>query len=239
MGSISSIRFSLNSFVLFVSPRYQPQGRGGGGGGVQFAVAINVPSDQCGDAFSQNFLSGENADTVKKALKDNNLYKGEQLVAATPKGSGQTNAVHSERALLMCEDSSDAVTPMKDLLNKNKGGCVVFYTYNSPCLKLCLNQAKDDEIRQGRDKKIEKKRPNIPPLVQKCILKSLGVLTNHGGPKAFVFSRVYDEDLGSATLAAALKVVAEKVPLYKCDAGSCFKCLSNGQIIDECLNVKV
>ena len=189
--------------MLFVSPRYQPQGRGGGGGGVQFAVAINVPSDQCGDAFSQNFLSGENADTVKKALKDNNLYKGSQLVAATPKGSGQTNAVHSEHALLMCEDSSDAVTPMKDLLNKNKGGCVVFYTYNSLCLDYCLNQAKDnkernrEEIQNERNKKKQREskqnRENKPR--EKCKLKSLSVLTNHSRPKAFVFSMVYRQCL--------------------------------------------
>ena len=231
-----SIRFSFNSFLLFVSPSYQPPGKNDNGVHLQYAVAINVPADQCGPGFSQdNFLSEDSAEKVKEDLEHKNLYKGSQLVAATPKGTGQTNAVHSECALLMCEDS-DGVTPMQDLLNKKKDGCVVFYTYNSPCLKLCLNQAKDKEAKEAMDKKITLNRKNIQPLVQKCILESLIVLTNHVGPKAFVFSRVYIEDLKSEALKAALKVVADKVPLYKCDADSCFKCLDNGQIIEKCLS---
>ncbi|XP_067092119.1 uncharacterized protein [Osmerus mordax] len=228
---------TLPKIIQFIGTNYQPSGQNDNGDRLQYAVAINVPAEQCGPGFSQdNFLSEDSAEAVKKDLKEHNLYKGSQLVAATPKGTGQTNAVHSERALLMCKDSSDAVSPMQDMLNKNKDGCVVFYTYNSPCLKLCLNQAKDNELKKARDKTIQRNRPKIPPLVQKCILESLSVLTNHGGPKAFVFSRVYIEDLESDTLKAALKVVAEKVPLYKCDANSCFKCLSNGQIIEKCLS---
>ena len=232
-----SIRFSFNSFLLFVSPSYQPPGKNDKGVHLQYAVAINVPADQCRSGFTQdNFLSKDSAKTVKEDLEHKHLYMGSQLVAATPKEPGQTNAVHSERALLMCEYSNDGVTPMQYLQNENKDGCVVFYTYNSPCLKLCLNEAKDKEAKEAIEKKISLKRRKIPSLVQKCILGSLSVLTDHVGPKAFVFSRVYIEDLESEALKAALKEVADKVPLYKCDANSCVKCLDNGQIIEKCLS---
>ncbi|XP_042564710.1 uncharacterized protein LOC122133180 [Clupea harengus] len=232
---------TLAKIIQFINTNYQPPGQTDSGDGVQYAVAINVPKEKCGPGFSEGgFLSVDSAKTVKEALENHNLYQGTQLVAATPKGE-KTTAVHSERALLMCEASSDAVTPVQNLLNKDQNGCVVFYTYNSPCLDFCLNQAKDDNEQNRENKQNERnQKKNIEstaaPAVKKCILKSLSVLTNHVGPKAFVFSRVYRKDENKPTLKAALKVVAEQVPLYKCDAGSCVKCLSDGEIISQCLS---
>ncbi|XP_062408955.1 uncharacterized protein LOC134099935 [Sardina pilchardus] len=220
---------------------YQPSGQTESGDGVQFALAINVPADQCGATFSQNFLSQENAGTVKQQLTDKNLYQGPQMVAATPKGSSSTSKIHSERALLMCAGFNQAVTPVKNLLNKDKGGCVVFYTYNSPCLEYCLNQARDENERNRETVQKERaekkgKTANVAPAVAKCILDSLSTLANHNGPKAFVFSQVYRKDKNNPDLAAALKKVAEQVPLYKCTTNSCVKCLKNDEIVNQCLS---
>lgn len=172
---------------------------------------------------------------VKKHLNEKNLYQGEHLIAATPTNGSSKSKIHSERALLMCEDISQAVTPMKNLLNKS--GCVVFYTYNSPCLSVCLDQERDDNVRKMAEKAITKNKP-----VEKCILKSLSMLTDHQGPKAFVFKQVFRKDLNEeyrTKLADGLKKVAEKVPLYKCASGSCVRCLSDNQIINECLTENV
>ncbi|KAG5269578.1 hypothetical protein AALO_G00203610 [Alosa alosa] len=221
--------------------RYQPSGETDSGGGVQYAVAINVPADQCGDTFSQNFLSQDDSNTVKQELTANHLYQGQHMVAATPKGVSSTSKIHSERALLMCAGFNQAVTPVQNLLNKDRGGCVVFYTYNSPCLEYCLNQTKDENERNRETKQRERaekkgKPVNVAPAVAKCILNSLSMLSNHNGPKAFVFSQVYRNDINNPELAAALKKVAEQVPLYKCTTNSCVKCLNNNEIVNQCLS---
>lgn len=199
-------------------------------------MAINVPGTQCGATFDQNnFLSQDDADTVKQNLQNNKLYQGQQLVAAIPNGKRSSSKIHSERALLMCNGYNQAVTPVQNLLNKDKAGCVVFYTYNSPCLDYCLNQVKDEDAR----KKVEADRQRgktVAPAVEKCILKSLSMLSGHAGPKAFVFSQVYRNDINKPELADALKKVAEQVPLYKCTTNSCVKCLSGNQIVSQCLS---
>nr|XP_023666800.1 uncharacterized protein LOC111843428 [Paramormyrops kingsleyae] len=217
---VSAIEVDLNTLpkiIRFFETKYKPSEKTDSGEGAQYVVAINVPAEQCGASFNENnFLSGEDTEKVKKDLSDRKtrLYRGEQMVAARPKGS-----IHSERALLIC-DSSQAVTPVENLLNRGeaKNGCVVFYTYNSPCLDHCLNQGKVN--------------------TKKCILDSLSILTSHPGPKAFVFSQVYRMDRDKAELlASALKVVAERVPLYKCNTNSCMKCLdNNNNFNNKCLS---
>ncbi|XP_048859354.1 uncharacterized protein LOC125726918 [Brienomyrus brachyistius] len=229
---------ALPKIIRFFETRYKPYEQTSSGEGAQYAVAINVPAGQCGASFEEKeFLREENTNNVKNDLETRRLYTGKQMVAARPKGTG-SSAVHSERALLIC-DSSQAVAPVQNLLNTgDRNGCVVFYTYNSPCLDYCLNQGKDDN-EQNRER-VQKKRgnTNVQPAVKKCILDSLSILTNHPGPKAFVFSQVYRKDKEKAELlASALKVVAEKVPLYKCNTNSCIKCLdNNNKINSQCLS---
>ncbi|XP_063070600.1 uncharacterized protein LOC134461636 [Engraulis encrasicolus] len=217
----------------------------------QFAAMINVPEKYCTGLFDNNFLSGEqDSQTVKQQLNEKFVYEGRNLVLAIPKDAGK-KAVHSERFLLMCEANDNAKTPAQKLMSKLEGGCAVFYTYNSPCMEFCLNEKRDEESRQFVEaQKIKNARKGdtleVPPAVEKCILNSLSVLTNHQGLKAFVFTRVYDNDIKGNTaqeiqekkhlLAAALKLVAERVPLYKCSGTSCVKCLKENQIVGQCLS---
>ncbi|XP_072566794.1 uncharacterized protein [Paramormyrops kingsleyae] len=230
---------TLHEIIQVFESRYKPSERTDSGDGAQYAVAIKVPAEQCMENFDEKFLSYEDTDTVRNDLNDETkrLYKGKKMVAARPKGTGST-AIHSERALLICEDSSQAVTPVRDLLNKgDENDCVVFYTYNSPCLDYCLNQ-KNDNDQQNRERAQKKRgKTNVTPAVKKCILDSLSILTDHPGPKAFVFSQVYRKDRKNTKLASALKEVAEKVPLYRCNTNSCIECLdNNNNFNNQCLS---
>ena len=105
-GSISSIRFSLNSFVLFASTRYKPSGQTDSGDGVQYAInAINVPADQCGAAFSQDaFLSGEEVDTVKKDLRKKKGPQRQESLPGTTAGRCHTKGQprHNQNPLRAC-----------------------------------------------------------------------------------------------------------------------------------------
>ncbi|XP_023694504.2 uncharacterized protein [Paramormyrops kingsleyae] len=229
---VSADRVDLNTLhriIQVFESRYKP------GEDLQYAVAINVPAEQCKENFNKdNFLS-EYTDNVKDDLKKKRLYIGNHMVAARPKGGGST-AIHSERALLICEDQ--AVTPVQNLLNTaDRNGCVVFYTYNSPCLDYCLNQKNDNDQQNRERAQKERGKTDVTPAVKKCILDSLSILTNHPGPKAFVFSQVYRKDRENTNLASALKEVAEKVPLYRCNTNRCIECLDNNKKFNnQCLS---
>ncbi|XP_062408995.1 uncharacterized protein LOC134099965 [Sardina pilchardus] len=177
--------------------RYQP------GSANQFAVAFNAPVDRCADYLDNNFLDTYPGDTVKDALNSaERLYKGEKLIAAKPKpipGTKPPRNQHSEYLLLMLPTVDGS--PMKELLNKDKTGCVVFYTYNSPCTSTCITH--------GR-------RFNI--------IEALEMFKTHNGPKAFVFTEVWKYDCDK-DISTNLKEVLESVPLYRCrDDDNCVAC---------------
>ncbi|XP_063062032.1 uncharacterized protein LOC134454802 [Engraulis encrasicolus] len=234
----------LAEITKYIQREYQPPGQTASGQKIQFAAAINVPSTFC-ERFQNNFLSGESdSNTVKEKLRTEYLYQGQKLIVATPQNIGKgSGAVHSERKLLICDDNNRGGTPMKNLLARDKDGCAVFYTHNSPCLEFCLNQVKDDnEVNKERIKKQrnEKKDPDnqrdVARAVQKCILNSLDMMANHKGMKAFVFSEVYDLDLTERVkLETALTKVAKKVPLFKCNGDSCVQCLIGNVFNNLCL----
>ncbi|KAI4874911.1 hypothetical protein NFI96_003972, partial [Prochilodus magdalenae] len=104
----------------------------------QYAVAINVPADKCGPEFKpdQNFLTAENPpDVVKQRLNAREVYLSHSMIGAIPKN------FHSEYRLLNQPDQQNS--PMRTLLNQNVQGCVIFYTYYSPCTKFCLSPGGD------------------------------------------------------------------------------------------------
>ncbi|XP_073780292.1 uncharacterized protein [Danio rerio] len=97
----------------------------------QYAVAINVPKEQCQSGFEpskDNFLTKENWDDVTIQRNSKKVYEGTELIAA-----GVHKEAHSEYLLMNPENNS----PLTRLLN-NKNRCVVFYTLNSPCVGKCL-----------------------------------------------------------------------------------------------------
>ncbi|KAI4882400.1 hypothetical protein NFI96_008444, partial [Prochilodus magdalenae] len=179
--------------------------------GVQFALAINVPEHYCVIKDSkpdEGFLKRDDPDTAKHDMNHGNMvYEGTSLIGAMEKKKGSIT-YHSEYLLLNKPNPEES--PMMKLLPKNPKGCVVFYTYYSPCLGTCLN-----------------------PQDKFYILPALTKFGEHKGPKAFVFRKLYGEEKKEDFEKAFIKVNAE-VPLIHCDNTVCNRCV-DGARVNACL----
>ena len=186
----------------------------------QYAIAINVPSNQCADYVDNNFLTKYPENNVKNGMNsEDKLYTAAELIAARPKKKGKFN-IHSESILLRIPDKQ-GVVPMKHLLDKYSDGCVVFYTYNSPCVQTCTAPDGPHSILPARKELFE----------------------NYKGSKAFVFTDIFPYDKPKPELAEQLKLVDDRIPLYRClkdeqtqKIAECFVCRgNNGNIVEKCL----
>jgi len=182
--------------------------------GDQYAVAINVPKQQCQSEFypnTRNFLIDDRSEEVKPHTgKNMSVYTGKQLIAA---GVDKIDDKHSEYLLMYPLNNSH----LTNLLNTKKDGCVVLYTFLSPCIARCLNN-------------------NISP--RRDIIRGLDQLGAYQGIKAFVFTHIYYADKTNPNLRHELKKIADRVPLYYCNENGCILCGqpgSNVPVIDECL----
>ncbi|XP_030633632.1 uncharacterized protein LOC115814814 [Chanos chanos] len=208
---------TLARIIQFIETHYKRVGPDGHD--LQYAVAINVPKETCKPGFTptnKNFLQQDEANNVKNAINDeaNALYQGRELVAAGLKkvviNRKKTYNKHSESLLFNPSGNS----PVTRLLGKRKDGCVIFYTFNSPCVDTCIDE-------NG----------------QHSILKGLDELRSHSGPKAFVFKHIWKFD-GGKPLSEKFKSVANRVPLYRCVSGNtCYPCEGHGNtaIASQCL----
>uniref|UniRef100_A0A4W4DSD3 Uncharacterized protein n=1 Tax=Electrophorus electricus TaxID=8005 RepID=A0A4W4DSD3_ELEEL len=216
MGYLHEILCEQKVSELFYSNSYT----GYGSEGQQFAVAINVKAEQCStNDLDQNFLDQYPSDVVKNNLAGvNKVFIGDRLIAARPKPiPGSNNNYHSEYLLLINSTlPNQEVPPIWHLLNTDNNGCVVFYTYNSPCVKTCST-------------------PN------NCysIIPALDMIKVHSGPKAFVFWQVWQHDNNSIKWKENIKSINDKVPLYHCDATQCTLCVNkNNRIEKKCVAQK-
>ncbi|XP_036419471.1 uncharacterized protein LOC118803074 [Colossoma macropomum] len=175
----------------------------------QYAVAINIPAEMCGAGFrpDDTFLSGDQPAEVICHFNKRVIYESATMIGAVPK-----ERYHSEFWLLNPKDPN--ASPMQNLLNQRKDGCVIFYTYNSPCLGTCLNATNT-----GRN-----------------ILKALNMFTLHDGPKALVYSQIFGTADTEQYRDDFAKVNA-KIRLYRCTTAGCHACF-NGGTFDQnlCLN---
>lgn len=187
----------------------------------QYALAINVPPEQCADYVDQNFLSKYPAVQVKNSMSSgDNLYTAAELIGAERRRIKKDVYIHSESVLLRIPDKQGEV-PMLRLLKQYSTGCVAFYTYNSPCVQTCTD-----------------------PNGQYSILPALEQLfQSYKGHKAFIFSEVFPKDITKTELAERLKLVDAIIPLYRCPRNEqtgkideCFVCRdSAGKIAERCL----
>ncbi|KAL7849467.1 hypothetical protein SRHO_G00210900 [Serrasalmus rhombeus] len=189
----------------------------------QFALAINVPRQKCskGVVPDQNFLLDNDIRKVKAAMDDrkSRVYKGQQLIGAKPKPIPNNPKInyHSEY-LLLFKSNPPATSPddplMQKLLNKDPDGCVVFYTYNSPCVNTCST-----------------------PNKRYSIIPALDMFKDHRGPKAFVFTQVWKYDENSSQWKGNIRSVSKRVPLYRCDNTGCYRCVRVGKPIhSKCMS---
>ncbi|KAK2880716.1 hypothetical protein Q8A67_017984 [Cirrhinus molitorella] len=199
---------TLARIINFFEQNYKKINADGSPG--QYAIAINVPKNQCQQNFypnQSNFLTQENAVNVRNAITDetNGLYQGAELIAAGLRkvviSRREKFNLHSEFLLLHPTDNS----PMTNLLNKTKDGCTVFYTFNSPCVKSCLNATRN-----------------------RSIINALEKWRGHSGIKAFVFKNIWEKDIGK-DLQNNFKQIAARIPLYRCvNENECYACNGEG-----------
>ncbi|XP_066530065.1 uncharacterized protein [Hoplias malabaricus] len=212
--SLLSVAISVDIGNLPLIIRYLQNNYGSGDN--QFAVAINVPAAKCaaGAVPDQNFLSGDVSQTVKNAMNsDARVYNGQQLIGARPKPiPGKSFYYHSEY-LLLIRSNPPNISPddplMQKLLNKDPSGCVVFYTFNSPCVKTCST-----------------------PTGPHSIIPALDMFRNHNGPKAFVFNRVWRLDIIGDMWKDNIKLVNDRVLVHRCDNTGCIRCVDNNNVVD-------
>lgn len=196
-----------------MSSSVQPQT--GKGEPAQYAFAITVPSAQCTSEQSdiQTVFSKEEAEYVKTVITEGNtceLCSQSGIVIATrPK-----NKEHAEHILLYPLGNS----PMSKLLKEaDQNSCIVFYSYNSPCVTKCIQS--EDNILEALSnwKNIRKEAMNV-----------------------FVFEKIWQKDKWRKDMAEDLLKIDNQVPLYRCDNTNgmeCQKCVEKNteNVIPFCL----
>lgn len=183
----------------------------------QYAIAIGVPPDQCTKEGSdiQTVFPQQDAKLVKDKLKNGEkcfLCTSSNVIATRP---DLKTKEHSEHILLYPPLKS----PMDKLLAKaDKDSCVVFYSYNSPCVKTCIKS--EDNILAGISNWINIRKE---------------------GMNAFVFQEIWQQDKKKDLQEEFLKINAV-VPLYRCkktsNAMACQKCVENNIMDPFCLPEK-
>lgn len=214
---------------------YKPDNRNGD----QFAVAVNLPKDQCAN-FDPNLINGT---AVKQALQEHEVYTDDVVVAASPRQAesnvescdgdaeymllqqGYLKKLFSCGAEDLLQDGNEGHKKKKDKKkkkkkkkDKKKKRCAVVYTSVSPCLSDCFKGDTD-----------------------KCISTSLSsIFQNFSGSKALVFSKLsgtlVDQETGQISKAAeeALTKVNQAIPVFRCTGSDCFKCFTNNSLSDSC-----
>ncbi|XP_059415034.1 uncharacterized protein LOC132149655 [Carassius carassius] len=201
-----------NIFKYFadnVQPKTQQQKE------AQYAIAISVLRAQCTDIHAdiQNVFSNKDAKHVKDELRKEQkcvlCTDSRNVIAARP---NHTTDEHSEHVLLYPLGES----PMEKLLEQaDQSSCVVFYSYNSPCVNRCI---------RGKDN----------------ILNGLlnWINSRKNGMNAFVFEEIWKKGSKNNLEEEFLKINAI-VPLYRCkrtsDGMECWKCVENNNVATFCL----
>ncbi|XP_042609326.1 uncharacterized protein LOC109070810 isoform X1 [Cyprinus carpio] len=184
---------------------------------LQYALAIAVHQDQCTNEQSdiQTEFSLTDAANVRNLLigkQKCELCTSSKNVIASRPIKKKKEEEHSEHVLLYPVGTS----LMDNLLEeKSSADCVVFFSYNSPCVKTCLQS--DDNIMEGLRNWINKRKAKM---------------------NAFVFQDVWQNDKRSV-LEEEFKRINAIVPLYRCartaDVMKCQKCVENNVVDSFCL----
>lgn len=186
---------------------------------LQYALAIAVDKDQCTNEQSdiQREFSLKDAANVRNLLNGKKKCElctsSKNVIASRPVPISKRRDEHAEHVLLYPVGNS----LMDNLLNeKSKADCVVFYSYNSPCVKTCLQSS--DSILEGLKNWMNRRKDKE---------------TN-----AFVFQDVWQNDKRSV-LEQEFKNINAVVPLYRCaitnNVMKCLKCVENNVVDSFCL----
>ncbi|XP_065138289.1 uncharacterized protein [Paramisgurnus dabryanus] len=203
----------LNKMIQYFDNNVQPKTMSD----IQYAIAISVPEQQCTDETSsiETVFSKGDAEKVKTILTNGQTCElctnseNAPIIAARPK----SDKIHAEYVLLYPVGNS----LMDKLLEKAKeNNCVVFYTYNSPCVTKCISGEKN--IIEGLSNWKNKRSQGI---------------------NVFVFRTVWHKDAWRKDLSEEFKKIDAIVPLYQCYGAeriNCFKCRGE-KTTSYCLDV--
>ncbi|KAG7456985.1 hypothetical protein MATL_G00241680 [Megalops atlanticus] len=136
IGETLSFREVLPNIVQRLRNRYEING--------EYAMALNIPQEQCTRNPDNNFLHNDPADKVNEALQRNEVYRGRQVIAAKPlRFRDQNNREltdHAEYRLLVSPDQDEQNSAMHYLLRRQlTDACLVFFSTFSPCVEKCAN----------------------------------------------------------------------------------------------------
>ncbi|XP_073682014.1 uncharacterized protein [Garra rufa] len=207
---------SLAKIIKYFSTNVQPKTKQGKD--TQYAIAISVPRSQCTDEHAdiQKVFSKRDATHVKDELSKGQkcllCTESRNVIAARP---NRTTKEHSEHVLLYPVGES----PMYMLLEQaDQNRCVVFYSYNSPCVHKCIRG--QDNILDGLSNWMNKRKE---------------------GMNALVFEEIWQKDITKNLQEEFLKMNVV-VPLYRCkrtsDGMECQKCVENNNVDTFCLPEK-
>ncbi|XP_052393138.1 uncharacterized protein LOC127941780 [Carassius gibelio] len=205
----AALDYIFKYFADNVQPKTQKQSD------AQYAIAISVLRAQCTDEHAdiQNVFSNKDAKKVKDELDKGQkcllCTDSRNVIAARP---NRTTKEHSEHVLLYPLGES----PMDKLLEQaDQNSCVVFYSYNSPCVNRCIRR--QDNILNGLSNWINTRKNRM---------------------NAFVFEEIWNKDREKNLEEEFLKINAI-VPLYRCKRTSagmeCWKCVENNNVDTFCL----
>uniref|UniRef100_A0A8C1XIS3 Uncharacterized protein n=1 Tax=Cyprinus carpio TaxID=7962 RepID=A0A8C1XIS3_CYPCA len=190
------------------------------GADAQYALSIYVPPAHCTDKHAkiENVFDKDDAAQVKtllnKGVTCKLCTKPKNVIASRTVKIDERTIEHSEHVLLYPVDNS----LMDKLLEKARDqSCVVFYSYNSPCVETCLQSA--DNITEGLRNWINKRGKK-------------------GQINAFVFQEIWHRD-NDRDLKKGFHNIDKIVPLYRCrrnrNAMGCRKCVNNNVVDPFCL----
>uniref|UniRef100_A0A8C1FRE5 Uncharacterized LOC109060409 n=1 Tax=Cyprinus carpio TaxID=7962 RepID=A0A8C1FRE5_CYPCA len=187
----------------------------------QYALSIYVPPAHCvySGTKIKNVFDKEDAALVKtllnKGAKCELCTELKNVIASRPVRIDKKRTEHSEHVLLypVCNSLMDKL--LKKARNQS---CVVFYSYNSPCVETCLQSA--DNITEGLRNWINKRK---------------------GQMNAFVFQEIWHRD-NDRDRQTEFQNIDKIVPLYRCmrisNAMECRKCVNNNVVDPFCLPQK-
>ncbi|XP_050960514.1 uncharacterized protein LOC127161804 [Labeo rohita] len=206
----------LAKMTQYFYDKVQPKTKNGTD--TQYALSIYLPPAHCVDrrANIENKFDDAQAAQVKALLNNHAkcelCTKPKNVIASRTVLTHDNKVEHSEHVLLYPVGKS----LMDELLAKARHeSCVVFYSYNSPCVETCLQSA--DNILEGLRNWINKRK---------------------GKMNAFVFQEIWQKDLDE-DLETEFKRIDAIVPLYRCMRNSeemkCRKCVENNVMDSFCL----
>ncbi|KAL1246556.1 hypothetical protein QQF64_034601 [Cirrhinus molitorella] len=187
----------------------------------QYALSVYLPPAHCTDKHAniENKFDKFDAAEVRRLLNNGAkcefCTKPENVIASRPVKIDEKKTEHSEHVLLYPVGNS----LMDKLLKKARDqSCVVFYSYNSPCVKTCLQS--EDNILEGLRNWGNKRKDQM---------------------NAFVFQEIWQKDK-SKDLQTEFQNIDKIVPLYRCMRNSkameCRKCVKNNVVDLFCLPKK-